>query len=181
MLAHVRHAIALIAVAAIGLSACSTSHSTSQPTSTTRRPVPIDPAWDRTGADAARSLSMKLGGDAGDCRSLRAYDRVRFLTTFQRLDWRFPLWAGSCVMANGEDLQVEIWKSSAVVGERLRTKAARLCGLHNGGLPGYAYVEGSTFVLQPDTRSSAAALAPRAGGTARWQNCRTAPSAPASP
>jgi len=181
MVARVRHAVALIAVAAIGVSACSTSNPTTEPTSTTRRPAPIDPAWDRTGADAARSLSTKLGGDAGDCRSLEAYDRVGFLTTFQRLDWPIPLWVGSCVMANGEDLQVEIWKNSAKVGERLRSKAARLCGPHNGELPGYAYVEGPTFVLQPDTRSAAAALAPRAGGTARWQSCGKVPSATSSP
>lgn len=186
MFARHRRAVTAVALALIGLGACSTGDHAPKPaprpTSTTvTRPAPIDPAWDSAGAKAAQSLGAKLGADAGDCRGLAAYDRVRFLATFQRLDWPIPLWVGSCVTANGEDLQVEIWKNSATVAQRLRTKATRLCGPHNGGLPGYAYVEGPTFVLQPDTRSGAEALAPRVGGTARWQDCRKTPSAPSSP
>ena len=172
----------MVAVAGMVLGACSSGDQTAKSASTTAtRPVPIDPAWDRAGVDGSQSLSAKLGGDAGDCRALTAYDRVRFLVTFKRLDWPIPSWVGSCVTANGEDLQIEIWKNRATVAERLRTKAARLCGPHNGGLSGYAFVEGPTFVLQPDTRSTAEALAPRVGGTARWQDCGKAPSAPSSP
>lgn len=182
MVAGRSHAFAMVAIAVIGLGACSSAgHKTGPALSTAAKPPPIDTAWDTTGENAARALSAKLGGDARDCRGLAAYDRAGFLATFERLNWPIPMWVGRCVTSNGEDLQVEIWKNPALVAERLRTKAARLCGAHNGGLPGYAFVEGPTFVLQPDTRSAAKALAPRVGGVARWQDCGKAPSATSSP
>ena len=165
-----REIAAILVILVIGIGACSGSDDAAN-RATPEEPVVIGPRWSAAGATVAQTLSAQLGGDTGDCVGFAAYDRAGFLLTFQRLGWPIPMWVGSCAMANGEDLQIEIWKDPAKVAERLRTKADRLCGEHNGALPGYAFVEGPTFVLQPDTRSGAESLAARVGGVARWQEC----------
>ena len=90
---------------------------------------------------------------------------------------RLPLAAAiaSCTTDNDEDLTIEVFADPTRAREFVEQKRAYLCGravdLKLADFPGFFYVDGGAWLVEPDDKATADKLAPILGGKAGAAQC----------
>ena len=168
-------AIGLIAIAA--LTACSGDDDDASPATTTA-PSTTSAAtrssgWDDDALARAENLSQQIADADIDCDEYTVTDYGVIAGDYQD---KLPLPAAmsSCTGPGGEDFTFEVFADEIARGNFLATKQQLLCteaAQQELEFPGFPYVEGSTWLIEPDEAGSADAIATIVKGESKMATC----------
>lgn len=140
----------------------------------TAAPTPPGPtAWSAAALQVADQLAAKLRAAGVACTEYGPHEIALYAATSQN---GLPLAAAitSCETDGEEDVTFEVFEDAKRAQEFLTTKQAALCR-HAAQMqlvfPGFAYVDGGAWIVEPDEKDTAEKLAPLLGGTAHVASC----------
>lgn len=151
--------IAVLVTVALALGACAPS----QPD-----------AWDAKAVKQAESLARKLAASGLGCERFGPYVFDTYVATSARVGFVIPAAVGNCE-ALGDDLEISIFQSARQRDRWVSTRQKWFCKRseeRNIGFPGFVYVAGPDFTIQPDTEAVARRIAPVVGGRVAYAACR---------
>ncbi len=169
----------LCLVGLVALTAACNSSSSSKPDGSEARDISdaqlakevraLGADWDQAAAGEATDLAQEVSTAQQGCGELTTFPKGTYLVTFVKLGWPIPRFSGSCTLANGENLQIEVYANRQALDRRIATRAARLCPQPK--FPGYTYVVADAALLTPDEQPTGEALATIVGGRATFEDC----------
>jgi len=129
--------------------------------------------WNAAALATADQLARKLRAAAIVCE---AYEPSPFGIFDADYRGRLPLPGAmaSCESTNQEDLTFEVFKDAAAAREFLAGKQALICKRSADidiDFPGFPYVEGDTWIIEPDEKTTADRLAAVLGGVSKVGTC----------
>jgi len=153
--------VALLAIVASGSSIASTA--------TTRSGT-----WDAAALKIVDQLVKKLHAAGKTCSDYAPWDRALLTADLVRKHLPIPRAVASCTGNASEDLTFEVFADQAEAARFVAAKSKLLCEVSARSkldYPGFPYVDGGTWLLEPDEQGTADALAPILGGTSKRAAC----------
>jgi hypothetical protein len=130
-------------------------------------------AWNAAALQVADQLAAKLHPAGVTCTDYGPHELALYDADYQR---RVPLAAAitSCDSDGDEDITFQVFADAKQAQEYVATKLAMLCR-HTAemklGFPGFPYVDGGAWIVEPDEKDTADKLAPILGGTVHVASC----------
>lgn len=131
-------------------------------------------AWDPSAVRKAQSIAAKLSSSGMGCERFGPYVFDTYVATSSRAGFEIPKAVGNCE-ALGDDLEISVFDSPKQRERWVTTRQRWFCKRseeRNVGFPGFVYVAGDTFTIQPDTEAVARQIAPVVGGRVAYAACR---------
>jgi hypothetical protein len=166
-------------VATLALSACSgddddSSNTTTIAPSTT---AAATDGWDDAALTTAEELSRRIADGGLDCDDYVVTDYGVIAADYaDKLP--LPTAMSSCTGPGGEDFTFEVFADEIARDNFLATKQQLLCteaAEREIDFPGFPYVEGSAWLIEPDEEGSANAIADLVDGESKMSTCPDAP------
>jgi hypothetical protein len=160
--------LAIIAIAAAG--ACSSSGSKSSSTTTTPRD------WSPAALKVADGLKDKLLAAKKTCTDYIHWDYKTLITSYSGKGLPAPAAVTACQGDAQEDLTTEVFADAAAKTKYVEAKQKLLCDASAKkklGYPGFPYVDGGTWIFEPDTNATAVDAQKVLGGTVKTAACKT--------
>jgi hypothetical protein len=139
-----------------------------------KAPSPPPTDWSASALKVAEQLADKVRAAGMACENYASAD-------FEAVDKSYrgkipvPAAIASCTSDDEEDLTFEVFEDAKRAREFLDTKQAFLCrhavGAGMADFPGFPYVDGGTWVIEPDEKETADKLAGILGGKAQQIPC----------
>jgi hypothetical protein len=136
---------------------------------------PSPTGWNAAALQTAEGLAGRLRAAGIRCEDYTVAPLAMFDADYQR---RMPLAAAiaSCTSDGDEDLTFEVFEDAAHARAFVDAKQAYLCkravDLQLGDFPGFVYIDGGTWIVEPDEKATADKLAPMLGGQAKVASCK---------
>lgn len=138
-------------------------------------PTPTRPkAWDAGALKTAEELAAKVRATGTECNDYSVHPIAVYDADYQR---RMPLAAAisSCETETEEDLTFEVFLDAEKKQAFVDAKQAMLCrkaaNMKLRGFPGFPYIDGGAWIIEPDEKATAERLAPLLGGEAKVAGC----------
>jgi hypothetical protein len=131
-------------------------------------------AWDAAAVKEAESIAKRLATSGMGCDRFGPYPFDTYAATSSRTGFVVPEAVGNCE-ALGDDLEISVFTSARQRDrfvERRRSYFCKRSAERDIGFPGFVYVAGETFTIQPDTEAVARRIAPVVGGRVAYAACR---------
>jgi hypothetical protein len=130
--------------------------------------------WSADALQIAEQLAGKVRAAGMACDGFEPSPVGSFDADYQR---KLPLAAAvaTCSTDDEEDLTFEVFKDAKLAREFLEAKQKLLCAraaaMQLTGFPGFPYVDGGAWIVEPDEKATAERLAPVLGGEAKVAGC----------
>ncbi len=167
-----------VALVAVALAACSgddDSDDTSEAPTTTTAVVAAG-GWDDAALATAEALAQEVRDGGIDCDDYTVDDYASLAADYEgRIP--LPLASTHCTGPGGEDLTFEVFADETARANFVATKMQVICTTsvqESIPFPGLPYVEGATWLIEPDEEGTSRALADVVGGgDAKLDTCPT--------
>ena len=136
---------------------------------------PTPAGWSAAALQTATQLAGKVRAAGLACDAYEPAPFGMFDAGYQR---RLPLPAASasCEGDDKEDLTFEVFEDAKQARQFVDAKQALLCrraaDMQLTEFPGFPYVDGGAWIVEPDEKATADKLAPILGGTANMASCK---------
>jgi hypothetical protein len=131
--------------------------------------------WDPSGLQVAHDLQSKLVNAKTTCKQYQAEDYAAMSDNFARQGLPVPLAITNCLGDADEDLTTEVFADAATTQQFIHTKRKILCDASAKNkltFPGFVYVDGGTWVFEPDKKTTADEVAQILGGRSKIGDCK---------
>lgn len=131
-------------------------------------------AWDAAALHTAEQLAVRLRAAGVACAEYAPHEIRVYDAGYRK---RLPLAAAiaSCDTDGEEDLTFQVFAGAKQAQEYVTAKQSALCkraaGMRLKAFPGFPYVDGGAWILEPDTKETAEKAAPILGGMAKVAGC----------
>lgn len=175
--------LAFLAILAVLTSACTDRASQAPETAPQASEAPPEePAvpegptdWDPQGVAAIEALAERLRAVGVPCEELEISLFVALAEDYEKRFGQRPAAEASCMTSDDEDLTFYVFADAADLERFMERKRSILCSKAvEAGVPhfpGYPYVKGDVWFIQPDERATAEKIAPLLGATAGLAAC----------
>jgi len=167
-----RRRVALLALlAVVAVAADAPAEEARHPPSAAARPA----EWDADALQVADRLADKLRGAGKACTDYSHWSYPLLAGDYERKKLPIPGAVAACTGDESENLTFEVFSDPAAAAKFVEVKRSLLCeaALRSKiDYPGFPYVDGGTWIVEPDEEATAADFAKVLGGAAKRAACR---------
>jgi len=130
--------------------------------------------WSAAAVTAMNDLASRTTAAVGGCADYAAYPFAG-IQQAQAKTLPLPGAQGSCTALDDESVEFSVFADADATKDFIDAKQSLLCGQAKAKsipYPGFDYVDGGTWVIQPDSAGAARTLAEKLGGEAKTASCR---------
>jgi len=130
-------------------------------------------SWDAAALHTAEGLATKLRAGGIKCDEYKP-EAIESYGPVYRERLPLPAAVASCSTHADEDLTFEVFKDPAHTQDFIRAKQALLCkeaAKTKLQFPGFPYVDGGAWVVEPDEKATGDKIAPIVGGQSKLAAC----------
>jgi hypothetical protein len=123
--------------------------------------------WDKAAVQQATDMANRFKAGPRGCGEIMEEPFAALKESYQRTSLPLPLGVVSCDTPDEENVTFEVFESPEVIAKFKEAKKALLCekGAKLPGFPGVPYVDGGSWLIEPDRTDTAKELAGMFGGT----------------
>lgn len=138
-------------------------------------------AWDPSAVKDSSALAARIAAAGEGCQDYGPYpfQMTKGAPLYTKGLRELPAALGNC-QTRGEDSEIATFGTAAQRARYVEDRRAYLCKISDKkhvGFPGFPYVEGPRFTIEPDTQGVARILAPIVDGTEKFAQCHKAQAA----
>jgi hypothetical protein len=132
------------------------------------------PGWDTSALGVASRLATTIRSGGGVCDGYAPADYAALPGAYAARGLPIPAASSSCTAEDDEDLTFEVFATAEQKAAFVEAKRRYLCAIaagRNVPFDGFAYVDGVTWIVEPDDPATAARLATSLHATAARGGC----------
>lgn len=163
-----RPALLLALVAISASAACSSAAEPSLPTATPMA------RWDAAALQVADGLAAKLKAAGKACADYTRWSYALLADDYRQKGLPIPAAVTACTGDDSENLTFEVFADSGAAARFVEAKRKLLCDTAARAkleFPGFVYLDGGRWILEPDEQETAVALAKILGGRVLTAGC----------
>lgn len=130
--------------------------------------------WDPASLQIVDDLVAKLGAAGKACEDVTRWSYALLAGDYQSKGLPAPTAAAACTGDGEENLAFEVFSDADTAARFIAAKRKLLCAAAaRGGIafPGFPYVDGGRWIVEPDEQTTAVGLARILGGTVKNAGC----------
>jgi hypothetical protein len=142
---------------------------------TSSAPVSAEaPNWGADAVATAQGLATRLRAGGQGCDDYEPWNYGMLRADLESKHIPVPRAVTACTTATAEDLTFEVFVDGAAKAAFVSAKRKLLCDAaarRDVPFPGFPYIDGGAWIIEPDEQATARALAPLVGGAAQEAGC----------